>query len=325
MVTTDKPRTQRMSSQSAASDTVHAVIIHNPAAGQVKRRERQFQKALLVLRDAGWDVEIQNTSAEGHASDLAYAAAQRGADIVVAAGGDGTINEVIQGLAQTAAALGCLPLGTVNVWAREAGYSSHIERAAREMVAGKRVSLDLGRINDRFFLLMAGIGLDGLVTATLGDGHRKKQRLGILPYVTRFVRVVPRFRGSRVVIEIDGDRQQHHALMVLVANTRLYGGVARPTPHALADDGFLDVRVFAGKRAIHILRHLIPFFLGRSKKGTKVVRAQKITLDADPPLPVQIDGDSYGTTPVTISLEHHALQAIVPQAYATSPIENATA
>ena len=305
---------------------VRAVMIHNPTAGQVKRRERQFQKALGVLRAAGWDIEVRTTTAEGHASELAHEAALEGADIVVAAGGDGTINEVVQGLACTDAALGCLPLGTVNVWAREAGYSSNIEKAAHEMAGGKLVQLDLGRINDRFFLLMAGIGLDGLVTATLGDGKHRKQQLGILPYVTRLLRVLPRFRGAEVAIEIDGERQVHHALMVLVANTRLYGGVARPTPQAMADDGLLDVRVFAGQRPIHVLKHVIPFFLGSSSNArTGIIRAEKVVLDADPPLPIQIDGDPFGSTPATISVEHHALQAIVPQGYQTSGTDEATA
>jgi YegS/Rv2252/BmrU family lipid kinase len=293
-------------------------MIHNPTAGRVKRRERHFQGALEILKAAGWKVDVRTTSSEGHASELAHEAALGGADIVVAAGGDGTINEVVQGLALTGAALGCLPLGTVNVWAREAGFSSDIERAARELVGGKRVALDLGRINDRFFLLMAGIGLDGLVTATLGDGKHRKQQLGVLPYVTRLLRVIPGFKGSEVDLQIDGISRHFNALMVLVANTRLYGGVARPTPHALADDGYLDVRVFTGKRPVHVIGHLIPFLLGSSKRSSAVVRAERVTIYANPPLHIQIDGDPYGSTPATITVEHHALQAIVPKSYVTS-------
>lgn len=317
-VTGEKAVSDNVPARTGDERVVRAVMIHNPTAGQVKRRERQFLNGLAVLKEAGWEVDVRTTSSEGHASELAHQAALDGADIVVAAGGDGTINEVVQGLALSDSALGCLPLGTVNVWAREAGYSSNVEHAARQMAAGKRVKLDLGSINDRFFLLMAGVGLDGLVTATLGDGKRRKQQLGVLPYITRLIRVVPRFHGAAIRLEIDGEMRTSHALMVLVANTRLYGGVARPTPHAMADDGFLDVRVFSGRRPAHVLRHLIPFLLGSSNKGSQVVRAERITLQADPPLPIQIDGDPYGTTPATISVQHHALQAIVPQGYETS-------
>ncbi len=229
----------------------------------------------------------------------------------MAAGGDGTVNEVVQGLAGTSSCLGCLPTGTVNVWAREAGFSSDIRRAARQLVSGRVVRLDLGKIDGRYFLLMAGVGLDGEVTASLGSEVTKKRKLGILPYIVQAAKVFPTYSGSQIDIEIDGHEQRLDALMVLVSNTRLYGGVAHPTPEAAAYDGHLDVRIFRGRRPIDIAGHIIPFVFGLTSSRHRVVRATRVVIRADRPLKVQVDGDPSDQTPVEISVDHLALRAIL--------------
>ena len=299
-----------------------AVIIRNPVAGHAASRERQLDQSMDILRTHGWAVEIESTLHEGHGTELAVGAVSDGADIVVAAGGDGTINEVIQGLAHKKTALGVLPLGTVNVWSREAGYSSNVATAAKQLVAGRKVRLDLGRIGDRFFLLMAGVGLDAEVAGALGTARMRKQKLGVLPYLVRAAQVVPRYRGASVDIELDGESNTHDALMVLVSNTRLYGGVSRPIPGAVANDGMLDVRVFHGRTASHSVKHIARFLFERGgpADGGDVIRARKIVVNASPPLAVQVDGDPIGITPVEIAVERHALNAIVPETYNTSLI-----
>lgn len=301
---------------------VRAVVVHNRVAGHAISREREFLRALAILEEAEWTVEVRVTSGEGHASDIAREAAASGAEVVIAAGGDGTINEVIQGLAHTGSSLGALPLGTVNVWSREAGYSSRVGDAARQLVSGRRVTLDLGRVGDRFFLLMVSVGLDAEVTGALGGARDHKQRLGILPYIVRTAQLIPRYRGAAIEIGLDGRQWRHDALMVLVSNTRLYGGVARPIPRAVANDGMLDVRVFAGSRPVHTVQHLLAILMSRldSRRSGEFARARRVSIAADPPLAVQVDGDPIGMTPIEIVVEHHALDVVVPATYDRSLI-----
>jgi len=296
--------------------------VHNRAAGHAVSRDRQFRQAVAVLEEAGWSVHVRETSQEGDGAPIAQAAARAGADVVIAAGGDGTVNEVIQGLAHTESALGVLPLGTVNVWSREAGFSARVAQAARQLVEGRTVALDLGKAGDRYFLLMAGVGLDAEVTATLGSAKMRKQRLGVIPYIVRTAQLLPRYRGASIVVEMDGRADRHDALMVLVSNTRLYGGISRPTPHAVANDGMLDVRVFHGSNPVHSVKHIARFLLERrgSSDDGDIVRARRVVVNANPPLAVQVDGDPIGTTPVAISVEPHALKVIVPPDYDTSLI-----
>lgn len=300
-----------------SASALRAVIIHNRTAGHALSRERQFLQALTVLANAGWEVAVEMTSREGHATDIAREAASAGADVVIAAGGDGTVNEVIQGLAHTSTCMGCLPLGTVNVWSREAGYSSNIAEAARQLAAGNRVNLDLGRVGERYFLLMAGVGLDAEIAASLGRGRLHKQQLGIVPYIIRAARILPRYRGAWIELDMDGDRVRHKAIMVLISNTRLYGGIARPIPEAVANDGMLDVRVFPGNHLVNSIKHVVAFLLNRPSPGNlpNSLPVQRLTINAEPPLAIQVDGDPIGTTPVVIEVAHHALCAIVPKNY----------
>lgn len=288
------------------------MVIHNRTAGHAVKREREFLHALAILAEAGWSIQVKPTDSQGHAAALARDAAQSGADVVVAAGGDGTVNEVVQGLAHTKAALACLPLGTVNVWSREVGFSTSITDAAKQLTVGRTVRVDLGKVDDRFFLLMAGVGVDAEVTAVLGEAAARKQRFGVIPYVLRAAQVLPQYTGASIQIEVNGQSAAHDALMVLIANTRLYGGIARPTPEAVANDGMLDVRVFHGRRPVDTLRQLVPFLLSRGRsRPADIIRTNHLRVDADPPLAVQVDGDPMGTTPIEIEVAHRALRAIV--------------
>ncbi|HZT95846.1 MAG TPA: diacylglycerol kinase family protein [Chloroflexota bacterium] len=300
------------STNSSLGRGTRALVIHNRTAGHAFRREEEFSRALRVFRDAGWEIDLETTEHEGHATDLARTAARQGVDAVVAAGGDGTVNEVVQGLAHTQTALGCLPTGTVNVWSREAGFSPYIARAAAQLITAEPLRLDLGRLNGHFFLLMAGIGLDGEITAAVGNEASKKRRLGVLPYLLRGAAILPSYRGTKIDLEIDGARTRREVVMVLISNTRLYGGVAHPTPDAVANDGALDVRVFPGRTAIDVVRHIMPFIQPRWFPGIgSTQRAHTVTIRADLPLSVQLDGDPFGSTPVDIAAEPAAMTALV--------------
>jgi diacylglycerol kinase (ATP) len=293
-----------------------AILIQNPAAGQADWRE-QVEAALATFREAGWDIDMRETGGPGDATRFAREAVAEGRDVVVVAGGDGTVNEALQGLAgQRGTALAVLPGGTVNVWATELGIKQDEADVARRIAAGHRQTIDLGRVNGRYFLMMASAGFDAETNATVAEtpGLKKvKRRAGPLAYALAALHTLRHFRGRRVALDIDGARLRRRALMVIVGNTRLYGGIAEITYQARADDGLLDVCVLAGEGPLDLARRFISVALRRHRQdpGIDYRKARRIVLDPVTPLHLQADGEDIGITPATFQVLPDALDVIV--------------
>ena len=209
-----------------------AWLIENPVAGQDNWTE-QIAAARTTLQEAGWQVEMKQTAGPGDATQFAREAVAAGIAVVVVAGGDGTVNEALQGLAgQRRTALAVLPGGTVNVWATELGAAEHEPDIAQRIARGRRQTVDLGRVNDHYFLMMASIGFDATASAAVADSTPLtwlKRLAGPVAYGLAALRTATHFRGRRVTIEIDGVSVTRRLLMLVVGNTRLYGGVAEIT------------------------------------------------------------------------------------------------
>ena len=296
--------------------TTRAVLIQNPAAGQGALQE-PFDAALATLREAGWEVARRETTGPGDATRFAREAVEAERDVVVVAGGDGSVNEALQGLAgQRRTALAVLPGGTANVWATELGVKAREADVARRIVAGRRWTIDLGRVNDRFFLMMASAGFDAEANATVEESPPLKQvkrRAGPLAYALATIATVRHYRGRGVALDIDGARIRRRALMVLVGNTRLYGGIAEITYQARADDGLLDVCVLAGEGPLDLLRRFVSVLRRRHRADPQIDyrKASRIVLDPARPLRLQADGEDIGTTPATFQVHPAALDVIV--------------
>src|SRR5437870_4667621 len=179
-----------------------ALIVFNPIAGQAENFQQDIRAARDVWRAHGWTVDLRPTTGRGDGTRIAREAAAAGYDVVVAAGGDGTVNEVINGLVGTQTALAALPIGTVNVWVREIGMPLQPRAAAEALLNAQVRAIDLGRAGDRHFLLMAGVGFDAAVTAEVRADE--KRRLGVFAYLIRAYELAWRFRGTRARILIDG-------------------------------------------------------------------------------------------------------------------------
>ncbi|MBX0328455.1 diacylglycerol kinase family lipid kinase [Oscillochloris sp. ZM17-4] len=287
-------------------------LIFNPAAGNAEANEGELSAAAAVWRERGWQVELTPTAGPSDGRRLAREAADAGYDLVVAAGGDGTINDVINGLAGSRTALATLPLGTMNVWARELRLPLQPRAAAAAMLSWQVRPIDLGRAGDRYFLLMAGIGFDAAITA--GVGADEKRRFGALAYVLRGIEQAMRVRGSRTRIQIDGRTISGRVLMVVVGNSQLYGGLVKITHRASIDDGLLDVCVIRGDNGLSALRHLIAILRRRYSHDPEIeyYRARSVHVTARPRLPVQVDGDAIGQTPMTFTVAPRALRALLP-------------
>ncbi len=282
---------------------IRALIIFNPIAGQAAGFEQDIHAASQVWRAHGWVVEIQPTAGPGDGTRLARAAALAGYDVVVAAGGDGTVNEVVNGLVGTQTALGALPIGTVNVWVRELGLPLHDAQPR---------AIDLGRAGDRHFLLMAGIGFDAAVTAEV-RAHEKR-RLGVFAYIFRALDLARRFRGIRMRIVVDGKALRTRALMVVLGNSQLYGGFLKITGRASLDDGLLDVCIIKGNTLRGVPLRILSILLRRSTLDPKIEyhRARSVRIETRLPLPVQVDGDHIGYTPMVFESVPGALRALLP-------------
>jgi diacylglycerol kinase (ATP) len=299
-------------SDSSDSAQFFAIIIANPVSGVFPFHTHHFNETLAFLQQHGWRVDLWYTHTPGDGAQLARQAVAQKANMVIAAGGDGTINEIIQGLAGTETVLGVLPNGTVNVWARELGIPIDEAGAREVLVNGQARLVDLGCVNDRYFLLMVGIGLDGEVTQAVE--RKPLKRLGVLGYALAAIWLGPGYRGFPVVVQIDGYVVKTRALQIIVGNTQLYAGAIKFTWKAKCDDGQLDLCIVRKRNLWGRLVVLWDFFMRREQRRLWVRYETVTSIKIETPQPVafQIDGEAAGHTPAVFSVAPLALKVVVP-------------
>jgi diacylglycerol kinase (ATP) len=296
-----------------------AQVIFNPNAGQRDRRH-ELKAAMSYLEDQGWQLGLKETHSPEEATIYARQAVAEGCDVVIAAGGDGTVSEVANGLAGSEVALGMFPIGTTNVWALQMGMppfwplrQPSLLDAAKVLAEGHIRRVDLGRVNGRYFLLWAGVGIDAKVTEEVEPGAKK--RLGGLAFVVAGIVVAKEFAGTKVQVTIDGCEVNRRAVLILASNAQLYAGIVRLAAQARLDDGLLDVLIFKGQGVPAILRHIFSVLTNRHLRDPEVeyYQARRVEISAAKPLSVHADDEPFTTTPVEISVVPGALRVVVPQ------------
>ena len=292
-------------------------VIFNPAARGEKARH--FRRHLEAL---GNQATLKLTAAAGDARRLAEEAVNEGFDIVVAAGGDGTLNEVLNGLGDAPegferARLGLLPLGPVNVFARELGLPVRLEAAWEAIQQGKETRIDLpcvdheadGLRQRRYFAQLAGAGLDARAIELVH--WPLKKRIGPLAYVVAGLKAL---MGAQSKITVTGGGRSEMGELVLIGNGRLYGGQYRIFPGADLRDGRLDVCVFPRVNWLTLAR-CGPALLLQGRPPASLVRAfqaESLTLTSPVPTPLEADGELLGRLPATFSVQRSRLRVIVP-------------
>lgn len=289
-------------------------IIFNPAARGDKAR--RFRKHLDVLAS---HASLKPSLSPGHSHALAAEAVREGFDLIVAAGGDGTVNEVLNGIgdvpeAFSRARLGVLPLGTINVLAAELGIPSNLAAACKVLHSTRERVIDLPQIDFakghvRLFAQMAGFGWDARAVE-LVDWPLKK-RIGPFAYVIAALKAM-RERLPEITVS-DGSRSLR-GQFVVVGNGRFYGGRWAVCPQAAWDDGLLEVTVFPSATWPVLIRAGGALLVNQlqSLGGVQFLRAPALEFTSSSPAPVQVDGEYAGTTPARCSLRPRTLRIVIP-------------
>jgi YegS/Rv2252/BmrU family lipid kinase len=294
------------------------LIIVNPHAGnEDEERMRRRLGGAFAARGAAFDLIA--TERAGHATELAREGAALGYRAVAVCGGDGTIAEASTGLAGTTTPLAIIPRGTANQVAHNLGVPRALEAAVDVAVFGEPCTIDLGRIGDRAFALVAGAGFDAAVMQSAT--RELKERWGFAAYAYAAMKEALTAGPQRFHISADGRDIEVDAVSVLVANvgelfTRwlpLRFSLA-PQPTSAWRDGLLDVVIVAPRHAPDLAAILWRSANRKFVGSDQLLHFQthEITIDADPPIAVQVDGDPAGVTPVSISVMRDAMRVLLP-------------
>jgi YegS/Rv2252/BmrU family lipid kinase len=295
-------------------------LVYNPFAGGLKGSGRaRLDQAVHTLQNAGARVELFATHAPQVAGELACKAVDAGCDLILAAGGDGTINEVVNGIAGSNVLFGVLPGGTANVLANEIGFANRPDRAAKQLLDAIPVRIALGSLERdaqprRYFVLMAGVGLDARIVYELD--LELKGKLGKLAYwhggFRQFGRPVPRFH-----LTVNGS--QYCASFALITRVRNYGGDFEIARQIRLTDSDFEIVVFQNHQWQDYLRFFGAVMTNRlhSTAGVVLTRATRVEVNGpeDQRIYIQTDGEALGILPATIGIVPDALTLLMPKRY----------
>lgn len=296
-----------------------AKIIVNPYAGRWKAKAA-IPDIKWACQEIGLDCELVVTEGPNHGIELAREAALAGFSPIVSAGGDGSINEIVNGLMQaasdrTAGPLGIIPLGSADDLADMLGLEKEIEAACRVILAEHTRIIDVGYVNGRYFGNNSAIGLEPMVTIAQAAMERIK---GTPRYVLAALKAIFGHKPWHVRLAWDDGEYEGPIVLVSVGNTRRTGGMFFMTPHAEPDDGYLDFVFAGGLGRLKLLRLLPTTFDGSHVERPEVsyARTTCLTIECDPPTPIQTDGElsELSATRIEYTILPSRLQVIVPAA-----------
>jgi diacylglycerol kinase (ATP) len=303
----------------------NALLIHNPNAGiGGNARRRLLDQARRILSENGIEAELAETTGPGHATEIAQQATRDKRQLVIACGGDGTLNEVVNGLASLQnghrVPLALLPGGTANILAKELDIPWDIPRAAKKLMGGEVREIALGLATPveqpgkkRYFLSVSGAGPDGMIVYSVDLGL--KARVGILAYWWQGAREVLRYTFPRFRVRA-GNRQME-ATLVVIGRTKHYGGPFKITDQAdLFKDEF-EVLALTTQSGLRYLSYLPTLWMGNLRKEEDVHYWKADTLVCEPldanPVYAQVDGEPLARLPVEFSIVPRALKLLVPR------------
>ena len=265
---------------------------------------------------AGIDVPETIAQRQGQARDAAERAARDGAEIVVAIGGDGTLNEALNGLMRVPAAarpaLAFVPGGTANIFARALGLPTTPAGIVRLLLTGVRRRIDAGQVNDRFYATVAGVGFDGELVGRASRWPRIGG--GKTIHVAAFLTTLATYRAPVARVVVDGHRRDMALTFLAAANTDWYGGGLHIAPGARPDDGRLDIVCAEGLTRLDTIVVALGAFSGNHLRHPKVTceGAREVRVESDRPLGIHADGEWLGRGAATLRIVPQAFDVMIP-------------
>jgi diacylglycerol kinase (ATP) len=313
-----------------------ALLIYNPTSGG--RRQRRFQEieeAVRILKEAGITVELAPTSEAGHAQEIARLAVEQQREMVIACGGDGTINEIINGLAGSQVPMALLPAGTANILAKELGIPWDIPRAARLIPDGiiRRIALGMASFagnngnskssaiptGGRYFLSCGGAGPDGAIVN--GVDYELKKKVGVVAYWVEGMKQLFRYDFPEMRVRSSGT--DHLASIIVVGRTANYGGPFKITTNATLFEDSFEFLTNSTRSRMQYLACLPALWLGkiRGMDGIKMWKASEVLCESagEKPVFAQVDGEPIGALPLRFRIVPDALSLVTPAALNMAP------
>lgn len=291
-----------------------ARLIYNPTSGR-EQFKRQIPEVLQRLEEAGYEASCHATKGPGDASVAARKAVERHFDVVIAAGGDGTINEVVNGLAnqEWRPKLGIIPVGTTNDFARAIKVPRSIDKACDVIVKGYTMPLDIGKVNDSYFINIAGGGR--LTELTYEVPSKLKTMLGQLAYYLKGIEMLPSLRPTSVRIEYDGKLFEGEVMLFLVANTNSVGGFEKLAPTASVNDGLFDLLILKKANLADFVRVATQAIRGEHINDVNLIytKANRIKVFTKEKMQLNLDGEYGGLLPAEFTNLYQHLEVFVPK------------
>jgi diacylglycerol kinase (ATP) len=290
-----------------------ARIIYNPTSGR-ELFKKHLPQVLQKLENAGYETSAHATTGEGDAIRAAKIAVERRFDIVVAAGGDGTLNEVVNGLAEQEyrPKLGVIPMGTTNDFARALQIPRDIEKAVDIIVKGDTLPVDIGRMNDRYFINIAGGGR--LTELTYEVPSRLKTMMGQLAYYIKGIEMLPSIKATDLTIEYDGKLFEGEAMLFLIALTNSVGGFEKLAPDASINDGLFTLLILKKTNLAEFLRIATLALRGEHLSDERVIytTANRVKVHSSEKVLINLDGELGGEAPAEFENLYRHLDVFVP-------------
>lgn len=290
-----------------------ARIIYNPTAGR-ESFKKSLPDALDILERAGYETSCHATTGEGCATRAARAAVERGFDVVIAAGGDGTIHEVVNGLAEleNRPKLGIVPAGTTNDFARALQIPKDPLAAVEVIAKGDTIPVDVGRMNDKYFINIGGGGR--LTELTYEVPSKLKTVLGQLAYYLKGIEMLPSFKATHLTIEYDGKLYEGEAMLFLVGLTNSVGGFEKLAPNSSINDGLFSLLILKKTNLADFVRIATLALRGEHIHDPKVIytQANRIKVHSEEKVQLNLDGEYGGVLPAEFVNLYRHLEVFVP-------------
>lgn len=290
-----------------------ARIIYNPTSGR-ELFKRHLPEVLKKMEQAGYETSCHATTCEGDAIKAARIAVERRYDVVIAAGGDGTIHEVVNGLAEQEyrPKLGVIPVGTTNDFCRALQIPRDILAATDIIAQGETIPVDIGRINEKYFINIAGGGR--LTELTYEVPSKLKTVLGQLAYYLKGIEMLPSIKAAEVSIEYDGKLFEGDVMLFLVGLTNSVGGFEKLAPDASINDGMFTLLILKKTNLADFIRIASLAIRGEHTNDPNVIytKANRIKVHSKEPMQLNLDGEYGGMLPAEFVNLYRHLEVFVP-------------